>query len=127
MADIPGLNPGGVTTPYRFESGAAYQYMKNEALYKISCVQAEMEYLKAIVSEQKSIIAQLTKGPTHVVYIHPYDLMEVISNLDTSLELSYVNLPYSRSDSGDITVGTFPFETTYRQSIHMPKKSDKIS
>jgi hypothetical protein len=96
----------------------------NPAMHKMSHVQAEIEYLKVTVEEQKAIIKQLVDGPGEVEYIHPYDLYEIINNKDVlTTSLSYGMM--GSSDSGDITIGPWPGKK-YRQSALIPARTKKI-
>ncbi len=93
----------------------------NYVKYKMSHVQAEIEYLRTTVEEQKAIIKQLTEGPGEVTYIHPFDLFELVNNLPVSecCALDYL------VDAGDCRIGGY-YGKVYRQSVLIPSKSKNI-
>ena len=93
-------------------------------VYKMSHTQAEIEYLRNAVEEQKAIIAQLIHGSGEVEYIHPYDLMELINKEDLT-HPSFTDTMMSSPDSADITLGPWPGKK-YRQSALIPKRTKKI-
>jgi hypothetical protein len=93
---------------------------RHPAHYKMSHAQAEIEYLRTTVEEQKAIISQLTYGPGEVEYIHPLDLYELF-NKDLTQSLSYGMMGAS-NDAGDIMIGF----KRYRQSALIPARTKNI-
>ena len=94
--------------------------MTDPAYHKMSNVQAQIEYLKVTVEEQRAIIKQLVEGPGEVEYIHPYDLYELFDK-HVLTTLNYHGMMQS-SDSGDIDISG----KRYRQSPLIPARTKKI-
>lgn len=98
--------------------------VRHPATYKMSHVQAEIEYLRNAVEEQKAIIDQLVNGPGEVEYIHPYDLQELISKHDLT-HLAFTGMMCSSPDSADIVLGPWPGKR-YRQSALIPVRTKSV-
>lgn len=83
----------------------------------VDALERELEYYKQVSREQKEIIEQLHRGyplPDKPVYIHPYDFMSLIQNVDLS-----VYIPHNKSII--VINGVF-----YKQSPHMPQVNKEL-
>jgi len=83
-------------------------------------VEAERDYWKQVAGTQKEVIKQLSGEKLAVVYIHPYDLHELISVESRTGTVASVTSSLVHTD---FRIG----DVTYRRSHLIPAKTTVIS
>lgn len=93
----------------------------------VAQLQAERDYLESVVSVQAEIIKQLSGAKLDVVYIHPYDLYELLEKYTEADMLSLPTLPVTvhtvPPGCTDIEIG----DVTYRRTALIPAKTKRFA
>lgn len=108
-------NPITVTTPYTTYILGKDAYFGYDTP-QLEMHQKEIGWLKAQLEEAVEIIKQESGEPTEFIYIHPFDLYELLNSFVISPVLS---ISEELSDKGYIEIGG----KKYKQSTMMPIKS----
>lgn len=78
-------------------------------------------WYESALREAEAVIKQLDQGPCEVTYIHPYDLSELLKNVD-SVEVNFLYRSVSTPDDELMVHGT-----RYKMSTFMPIRTKVLA